>query len=102
MDKRKIGAIQVLLAATCFSFAGVFTKSIPWSSWTIIGMRAVVCAILLGVVRKGFKVRITKGNLLGAVGMALTGVLFLCATKMTTAANAIGHTQPHTASTAPP
>lgn len=89
MDKRKIGAIQVLLGAACFSFAGVFTKSIPWSSWTIIGMRAITCAILLGIARKGFKVRITKGTLLGAVGMALTGVLFLCATKLTTAANAI-------------
>ena len=89
MDKRKIGAIQVLLGAASFSFAGVFTKLIPWSSWTIIGMRAVICAILLGIARGGFRVRITRGTLLGAIGMAITGVLFLCATKLTTAANAI-------------
>lgn len=89
MDKRKIGAIQVLLGATSFSFAGVFTKSIPWSSWTLIGMRAVICALLLGLARGGFKVKLTRGTILGAVGMAVTGVLFLCATKLTTAANAI-------------
>lgn len=89
MDKQKIGALQVLLGASCFSFAGVFCKWLPWSSWTIIGVRSLVCALLLGLLRRSFKLRLTRGNILGAIGMAATGVLFLTATKLTTAANAI-------------
>ena len=89
VDKRKIGALQVLAAATCWSFAGVFTKWLPWNSWTIIGLRALVCTIVLGLSRRSFKVKLSPGNILGALGMAVTGVLFLSATKLTTAANAI-------------
>ncbi|MBQ8506133.1 MAG: EamA family transporter [Clostridia bacterium] len=89
MNKRTIGALQVLLGATCFSFAGVFTKWLPWSSWTLIGMRSITCALLLALARRSFKVHITKGVLLGAIGMAVTGILFITATKLTTAANAI-------------
>ena len=89
MDKRKIGALQVLLGAACFSFAGVFCKWLPWSSWTIIGMRSLFSALLLGLARKSFRVRLSKGNRLGAIGMSATSVLFLTATKLTTAANAI-------------
>lgn len=89
MDKRRIGALEVLLGATCFSFAGVFCKWLPWSSWTIIGVRSLVCALLLGLLRRSFRLRLTRGNILGAIGMAATGVLFLTATKLTTAANAI-------------
>ena len=89
MRKQKIGALQVLMGAICFSFAGVFTKWLPWSSWTLIGMRSITCALLLGLTRKSFKPRISKGVLLGAVGMAVTGILFITATKLTSAANAI-------------
>ena len=89
MNKRTIGALQVLAGATCFSFAGVFTKWLPWSSWTLIGMRSITCALLLALTRRSFAPRISKGVLLGALGMAVTGILFITATKLTTAANAI-------------
>lgn len=89
MSKQKIGALQVALAAACWSFAGVFCKYLPWNPFTIIGLRAIVCTLALRLTRKSFRVKITRGTLLGAVGMAATGVLFLCATKLTTSANAI-------------
>lgn len=89
MNKRTLGALQVLAGAVCFSFAGVFAKWLPWSSWTLIGVRSIPCALLLALARGSLRVRVNKGVLLGAAGMAVTSVLFLTATKLTSAANAI-------------
>ena len=77
------------LAAVSWSFAGALSKSLPWNSFTINGMRSLVAAILLAFARRGVKVRLTKGTLLGAAGTALTGVLYMIAVKLTTSANAI-------------
>ena len=89
MKDRHIGALEVALAAISWSFAGVFSKSLPWSSITQNGFRTLVAALLLALPRGTVKVNLTKGNVLGALGVALTNVLFLLATKLTTAANAI-------------
>ena len=86
---RRIGAIEVALAAISWSFAGVFSKSLPWNALTQNGFRSLVAAVLLGFARGSAKVRVTKGNVLGALGVALCGFLFMAATKLTTAANAI-------------
>lgn len=89
MKRSRIGALQVALAAISWSFAGVFSKSLPWNSFTINGMRSLIAALLLAIARGGFRVRLTKGTLLGALGVALTSVLYMAATKLTTSANAI-------------
>lgn len=89
MNKSRLGALQVALAAICWSFAGVLSKSLPWSSFTINGVRSLVAAALLALSRGGVKVKLTRGTLLGAAGTALTGILFMAATKLTTSANAI-------------
>ena len=86
---RRIGALEVALAAISWSFAGVLSKSLPWGAITQNGFRSLVAAILLGLSRGGVKVKLSRGNVLGALGVALTGILFLFATKLTTAANAI-------------
>ena len=89
MTKSRLGALQVALAAASWSFAGVLGKSLPWNSLTINGVRSLVAAALLAFARGTPKVRLTKGTLLGAVGVAATGMLFMAATKLTTSANAI-------------
>ena len=89
MKKNYIGALQVALAAISWSFAGVFSKACPWHPITLNGMRTLIAALLLGLVRGTMKVKLTRGNLLGAMGVALTNVLFMAATKLTTSANAI-------------
>ena len=89
MNKSRLGALQVALAAISWSFAGVFSKSLPWNSFTINGVRSLFAAGLLALARGSFRVRLTKGTLLGALGCALTGILFMAATKLTTSANAI-------------
>ena len=89
MSKSRLGALQVALAAISWSFAGALSKSLPWNSFTSNGVRSLVAAVLLGLARGGWRVKLTKGTLLGAVGTALTGILFMAATKLTTSANAI-------------
>lgn len=87
--KKHIGTILVILGAISFSGAGVLGKYTNWSSMPTAGMRALVAAIIMAIARGGVKVRLTKGNLLGAFGCAGTSILFIFANKLTTAANAI-------------
>ena len=89
MTKSRLGALQVALAAISWSFAGVLSKQLPWNSFTINGVRSLVAALLLALARRRVGVTLTKGTVLGAAGTALTGVLFMAATKLTTSANAI-------------
>ncbi len=89
MKKNHIGAIQVALGAISWSFAGVLGKWLPWNALTINGVRSLVAAIIMGVARHSFRVRFTRGNLLGALGVMLTSILYMAAMKLTTSANAI-------------
>ena len=70
MSESRLGALEVALAAISWSFAGALSKTLPWNSLTINGMRSLVAAVLLGLARGGVKVRITRGTLLGALGTA--------------------------------
>ena len=89
MTRNRIGALQVALAAISWSFAGVFSKSLPWNALTVNGVRSLIAAALLAMARGTAKVRLTRGTLLGAAGVALTSILYMAATKLTTSANAI-------------
>ncbi len=89
MTKNRLGALQVALAAASWSFAGVFSKSLPWNAWTVNGVRSLAAAAILAFARGTPKVKLTRGTLLGAAGVALTSILYMAATKLTTSANAI-------------
>ena len=86
------GTIYVLLSAVCFSTGGVLIKSIPWSSITIQGIRSIFSFMLIAsymVITKR-KFVWNKTVLFGAVCNTAMALTFVSATKMTTAANAIG------------
>ena len=89
MKRNHIGAIQVALGAISWSFAGVLGKWLPWNALTINGVRSLVAAVIMGVSRHSFRVRFTRGNVLGALGVMLTSILYMAAMKLTTSANAI-------------
>jgi len=89
MNESRIGALQVALGATFWSFAGVLGKWLPWNAFTINGLRSLVAVILLGLARRSFRVRLTRGTVLGAMGVMLTSMLYMAAIKLTTSANAI-------------
>ncbi len=89
MPRRFIPPLLLLLAALCWSLGGVLIKSIDWPPMAIAGGRSAIAIpiILLCVGRPRFSFSLAQIG--GAVGYALTVVLFVFATRMTTAANAI-------------
>ena len=89
MQRRFLPPVLLLLAALCWSLGGVLIKSIDWPPMAIAGGRSAIAIpiILLCVGRPRFTFSLAQIG--GAVGYALTVVLFVFATRMTTAANAI-------------
>lgn len=80
----------LLLAALCWSLGGVLIKSIHWTPLAVAGGRGLIAAVFLAAAawpRMRFTWSFTQ--LGGAVAYAACTVLFVLATKLTTAANAI-------------
>ena len=83
------GPVFIILASICWSFGGLFIKFIPWSAMSIVGIRALFAAVVFLVYRRSFKIEFTPGNILAAVCLSSTTILYVFANKMTTAAAAI-------------
>lgn len=81
--------VLLLLAALCWSLGGVLIKSIDWPPMAIAGGRSAIAIpmILLCIGRPRFT--FSRAQIGGALGYAGTVILFVFATRMTTAANAI-------------
>jgi drug/metabolite transporter (DMT)-like permease len=56
---------------------------------SIIGLRALLAALVFAVYRRSLSVKLTRGNLLAAFCLGATTVLFVFSNKLTTAAAAI-------------
>jgi drug/metabolite transporter (DMT)-like permease len=89
MPRLFLPPILLLLAALCWSLGGVLIKSIDWPPMAIAGGRSAIAIpmILLCIGRPRFT--FSRAQIGGALGYAGTVVLFVFATRMTTAANAI-------------
>ena len=87
--QKKTGALIVAIAAACWSGSGVLGKFTTWSPIATAGSRALLAVFFMGIMRRGFRVRVTRGNLLGALGVSVTSVLYIISNKLTTSANAI-------------
>lgn len=83
------GALLVLISAVFWSFSGVLSKSLAWNSFSKSSVRAVVAVLILAAYRKSFKVKLTKGVVIGALGVTLTSLTYMTALNFTTSANAI-------------
>jgi len=84
------GPLCMAGASICWSFGGLCLKFVQhWNAMSIIGLRALFAAIVFAIFRKGLKVRFTKGNVLAAIFLASTTVLFVFANQLTTAAAAV-------------
>lgn len=90
MDTRKkFGNVYIILAALLWSTAGVCVKYIPWSAYSIACFRSICGAITFCIVMRKPHITFNRWNIAGALAMFLTGVLYMSAIKLTTAANAI-------------
>jgi drug/metabolite transporter (DMT)-like permease len=80
-----------LLAATAvlWSFGGVLIKSVNWNPVAIAGMRSAIALPFLFLVSGKTYVNWSVSQIGGAVAYTATVLLFVSATKLTTAANAI-------------
>ena len=79
----------MVAASLCWSLGGLCIKSTPWSPLTIIGLRALLAAMVFVVYRRSIKINFTPGNILAALCLSATTMLFVFANKLTTAAAAI-------------
>ncbi len=79
----------MVAAAVFWSFGGVLAKAIPFGGLSIAAVRGVVAGVTIGIYRRSFQFKSNPTTWLAAVALFLTTVLFLIATKLTSAANAI-------------
>ena len=89
MQHRFLPPLLLLVTALCWSLGGVLIKSIDWPPMAIAGGRSAIAipVILLCVGRP--RLTFSQAQIGGALGYAATVILFVFATRMTTAANAI-------------
>lgn len=89
MPSRFSGELQLLAAALLFSTGGAVIKATTLSSWQIAGFRSMFAALVLAAIFPKARRQWTRLTLLVAVAYAATLILFVSATKLTTAANAV-------------
>ena len=89
MSEERKAVVLLVLTAVLWSTSGVLIKAIRWNPMAIAGTRsAITAAVLLAFVRRR-NFTWSAAQLGGAVAYAGTVVLFVVATKLTTAHNAI-------------
>lgn len=95
--------LQLAITSICWSLGGVLIKLVDWNPFAIAGMRSFIAMIFLCAINKKFPRFFVKNKsdpskidvtgtiniLMGGILYAATMLLFVLATKKTTAANAI-------------
>ncbi len=81
--------LLLLAAAVLWSTAGAAIKFSALDGWQISGGRSLIAGVFLLLAVREARVRPTLRSLLVGVAYAFTVILFVLATKLTTAANAI-------------
>ena len=79
----------LLLTAILWSLGGVLIKSIDWNPIAIAGSRSLIGVILIASLRPSVLRQLSWIAFFGGLAYTATVVLFVVATKLTTAANAI-------------
>ena len=81
--------LLLLAAAILWSLGGVLIKSIDLTPVAIAGTRSLIAAVIMSLALPGVLRKISWQTIPGAIAYAATVFLFVVATKLTTAANAI-------------
>lgn len=89
LDVHARSIVFLVGTAVLWSFGGLLIKMVSWNPIAIAGMRSAVAALLhLAIIRKP-QFDWSRAQIGGALSYAATSILFVCATQMTTSANAI-------------
>jgi len=87
---RNKAILFVAISAVLWSSSGLFIKIIDLSPLTIAGIRSAIAAIMIiALINKKLLFNWSYPQVAGAVAYSATVILFVSATKLTTAANAI-------------
>ena len=90
MNDQTKGVIFLIAAAAFWSFGGLWIKLISFDSLVIAGGRSAIAAVMIALLARGASwKKPTPAVWFGAIAYAGTVLLFVTATKLTTAANAI-------------
>ncbi|MCQ2462901.1 MAG: DMT family transporter [Clostridia bacterium] len=87
--QHNIGRLLMVTTALLWGLAGVCVKSITWNSMSLMSMRSLISLIMVLAVRRSFKISFTKTNVLGALMISITSILYVLSIKLTTAGTAI-------------
>jgi drug/metabolite transporter (DMT)-like permease len=79
----------LLLTAFFWSLGGVLIKAIDWNPVAIAGSRSLIAVFLIAILRPSVLRKFSWTAVFGGIAYTVTVVLFVIATKLTTAANAI-------------
>jgi drug/metabolite transporter (DMT)-like permease len=88
-NKRHRALLFLVGTAVLWSIGGFLIKSINWPPLAIAGMRSIIAAFVIRWFFRDSRLTWSPAQLTAAVAYAATVILFVTATKMTTAANAI-------------
>ncbi len=89
LSERRKSILFIILAATLWSTGGFMIKAISWQPLAILSGRSIFSSIVLFLYVRRIKIKWTRWKVLASVSHILTASLFIIATKLTTAANAI-------------
>lgn len=89
MTDHKKGLLAVFIAAALWSTGGIFIKLISWDAFQLGGIRSFIAALVILAVYRAKSLRVSGASLLNALLYSGVMILFVLATKKTTAANAI-------------
>ena len=77
------------MTATLWSLGGLWVKFIDWNPVAITGARSLVAFVVIGAVMPKALTQLTWDAVPSAIAYAAVMFLFVLATKLTTAANAV-------------
>ena len=91
MKKENVAIIEMLICATLWSIAGIFIKLIPWNGFAVAGVRSLISGITIGLymLMKRYRFVVNATTLKAGIITAIVYTCFVCANKLTSAANAI-------------
>jgi len=87
--ERRKAVLLLVITALLWSTSGVFIKALDWSPVSILAGRGLFTSLLFLLYLRRLPTQWTRWMLLAAGGSIVTQFLFVFATKLTTAANAI-------------
>src|SRR5438093_13488020 len=87
--ERLVATGLLLLTALLWSLGGVLIKSVDWNPMAIAGGRSAIAVVIVLLCMGRPRKIPSRLEFAGAVAYAATVILFVAATRLTTAANAI-------------